>query len=591
MESYSWETCLAVCGSNAFGQLHNNDSLELMRPIFDRILFSNTTLEDQNKINKKAQVSSSGKRKDVKLVTCGSNSSMCVFSGREHECFLWGEGFGGTSLKMITSFQLGTKEIIMQLSCGQDHAGMVTDSGKVFTWGSGENGKLGHGGKQNCTTPRQIASLQCMKAIKISCGGFHTAIIAAPTEIICNISIRAVPDEERYGDGIDGQIGDENLLCGYLFTCGLNKAGQLGLGEMNPSMSRFASKSQSVIATPTLVKYFEREGCLIADVSCGFHHTTVIAVPNNAVGNNTRGNVCIETKLFSFGYGEHGRLGLGDEEDRHYPSLVKFPVLFTPAQVSAGKQHSLVRGVSGCFAWGSNDMGQLGVANPNSLEFAVEPMRILIPDSMFITSIIAGSRHSSAVTNCGKLLTWGWGEEGQLGHGSEKNSYMPRPCRLPRIGGVIGTPMAAALGNTHTIVVLKNPTYISEITQEQNVSVETKVVTIEADAVTSDKLERSSPVEEQMETDESVEDINVSTVDFVDLEYDEPMEIRKKYAIIIDNDEIIETDSSRERSILHDVDNNSIPNRVCGVRDLLIIREERRLELVSPNIILPNLQL
>jgi alpha-tubulin suppressor-like RCC1 family protein len=55
----------------------------------------------------------------------------------------------------------------------------VTTSGKVYTWGNGENGMLGHGNKTSVSTPKMIESMSHLFATSISCGAFHTAVIAA----------------------------------------------------------------------------------------------------------------------------------------------------------------------------------------------------------------------------------------------------------------------------------------------------------------------------------------------------------------------------------------------------------------------------
>jgi hypothetical protein len=65
-----------------------------------------------------------------------------------------------------------------------------------------------------------------------------------------------------------------------------------------------------------------------------------------------------------------------------------------------------------------------------------------------------------AISRCGKLLSWGWGEEGQLGHGTEKNAYLPRPVRVPRIEGEIGVPVCVAAGMSHSLCVVRNETFV-----------------------------------------------------------------------------------------------------------------------------------
>ena len=56
-----------------------------------------------------------------------------------------------------------------------------------------------------------------------------------------------------------------------------------------------------------------------------------------------------------------------------------------------------------------------------------------VPEGMELRKLAAGGRHSAGITACGKVLSWGWGEEGQLGHGTERNANLPRPCRVPKV--------------------------------------------------------------------------------------------------------------------------------------------------------------
>lgn len=240
----------------------------------------------------------------------------------------------------------------------------------------------------------------------------------------------------------------EWLRSGSLYMCGMGKAGQLGI-----DFGRQSSSEKFHLLVPTLVVALNEAGYKVARVSCGFHHTLILALPSMVVRSS------FSTAVFACGWGEHGRLGLGDEEQRPLPELVAFPQLFYATEVSAGEQHSLATGQQGCYAWGSNSMGQLGVGSPQATEFALLPMRIPIPEGMQLRQIAAGGRHSAGITACGKVLSWGWGEEGQLGHGSERNSSLPRPCRVPKIRSKAGVPVAVALGMCHTMVLLRNPNY------------------------------------------------------------------------------------------------------------------------------------
>ena len=64
-----------------------------------------------------------------------------------------------------------------------------------------------------------------------------------------------------------------------------------------------------------------------------------------------------------------------------------------------------------------------------------------------MVSIAAGELHSVAIAENGMVYTWGWGENGRLGHGSEQTLY--EPTLLPLHDEVV---VKAACGAGHTMV-------------------------------------------------------------------------------------------------------------------------------------------
>ena len=93
---------------------------------------------------------------------------------------------------------------------------------------------------------------------------------------------------------------------------------------------------------------------------------------------------------------------------------------------------------------------------------------------------------------------WGWGEEGQLGNGSEKDSWLPRPVRLPEVAGQKCIPVTVSLGTCHTLVAVRNKNYVHnpvveeiEVEEEEVVLKESfclPVVSIVADVDTSNVM-------------------------------------------------------------------------------------------------------
>lgn len=374
------------------------------------------------------------------------------------QLYTWGSG--RTSSQMKVPVALPAKITIAQLSCGHTHMGFVTERGQAFTWGAGDYGMLGHGTKSAVAEPRRVETFKAMVCTAISCGAYHTAFIAAEKSDVTYVRF---PRRQYAGSPLGVGLAGARLLTseecaagGSLYMCGLGKAGQLGLADRIP----LSGSNAGCVPRPTLVPYFEDEGARVIRVSCGFHHTLVIAVPKQALR-------VFSPTVYAFGFGEYGRLGVGDEEQLLVPTPVQFPAPFHPTQVCAGEQHSVALGNEGCYAWGSNDMGQLGTGSSPPLEMATLPQKVQLPEGMVARRIAAGGRHTAVVTHCGNVLSWGWGEEGQLGHGTEKSSSLPRPCRLPRVCDRVGVPMDLALGGTHTVVVLHNPGYIAPAPQQE----------------------------------------------------------------------------------------------------------------------------
>lgn len=418
----------------------------------------------------------------VDAVACGTNLSAAIvchesdlgLDYRKRVCYIWGAGLPGPPLRIPTPLSIMD---VKQISCGLTHCGLVTENGLVFTWGAGDQGMLGHGNRQTVMTPKSIITLTKLKALSISCGAYHTAVIACdPSDQYTHVIHLPTSEGNSSRNEEDERAAEEHSFqCGHLYTFGMNKVGQLGhvSSISSPSGSSGSSKisNKDFVVTPKRVTYFDNvgEGCVeytVAKVSCGMHHTLMLCLPLR--DKNGRVSENLITSVFCCGWGEHGRLGTGDEEHAGHPSRVEFPApssssskVFCPIDIAAGEQHSLAAGREGAYSWGSNSMGQLGIGSPSTAEMALLPVRIPLPEGMEVTQVAAGGRHSAAITRCGKLLSWGWGEEGQLGGGNEKNAAYPRPVRIPvlREESLKGVPIAVAVGMSHTMVLLMNEAY------------------------------------------------------------------------------------------------------------------------------------
>ncbi|WP_257311653.1 hypothetical protein [Geothrix fuzhouensis] len=162
----------------------------------------------------------------------------------------------------------------------------------------------------------------------------------------------------------------------------------------------------------------------------------VVAGHDHALAITTKGRV------FAWGVGGNGQLGLGDYQARMAPVTVPLP---GPAvQVAAGWGHSLALLADGrVFSWGNNTSGQLGNGTTTMSNSPAE-----VPGLASVVYITCGYNHNLAAKADQSVWMWGYNSHGQLGQGDKTNRLSP-----------VSIPVAAsqladvALGELHTLLV------------------------------------------------------------------------------------------------------------------------------------------
>tara|TARA_B100001142_G_scaffold325496_1_gene379190 strand:+ start:133 stop:1521 length:1389 start_codon:yes stop_codon:yes gene_type:complete len=287
----------------------------------------------------------------------------------------------------------------MAVAAGYHDTVIVGEDGCLFACGGNYFGELGTGNLNKQYSPTRIAGLPA-PVRQVAAGNDHTGIVT--------------------------EAGD-------LLMCGLGGDGRLGLGE------------EETRATPTLVARtaFDCEAVLM--VACGGKHTVVV----------TEGG-----GVYTFGKGGWGQLGHGDKQNQPAPRRV--PVAgFRPngspegsgeriAMVAAGHGHTVALSEAGhVFTWGLGNTGELG---HNNLQNQLAPRQVESGRRFGgekVVFVAAGAGHTVAVTEGGRLYTWGWGTSGQLGHGDTRNRLVPTLVGA----GAFGRVVMAACGGAHTLVV------------------------------------------------------------------------------------------------------------------------------------------
>ncbi|XP_067358125.1 alsin isoform X2 [Channa argus] len=99
----------------------------------------------------------------------------------------------------------------------------------------------------------------------------------------------------------------------------------------------------------------------------------------------------MQTEVWSWGHGEHGQLGQGDNLARLQPMCIKSLNNKEVVLVAAGSHHSLaLTAQSQVFSWGSNSSGQLGhMETPSTV-----PRLAKLSEGIRVWDISAGKRHT-----------------------------------------------------------------------------------------------------------------------------------------------------------------------------------------------------
>jgi alpha-tubulin suppressor-like RCC1 family protein len=145
------------------------------------------------------------------------------------------------------------------------------------------------------------------------------------------------------------------------------------------------------------------------------------------------------------GHSNAGQLGLGDTDDRDTFTVVAG--LRGVVDIDAGGEHSIaVTAEGGLYTWGTGRAIGHGGDQDTQRLFPTKVTGGGIEEA-FVVQVAAGDDHSMALTAVGELYAWGWGGDGQLGHGGKENLAVPRV-----VGGIGGPVVGMSGGYSHSLV-------------------------------------------------------------------------------------------------------------------------------------------
>lgn len=216
----------------------------------------------------------------VKQIACGYiHSALVTYDGT---VYTWGDnqhgqlGQGYTGTNMPLPVLIENFDNIKQVACGTQHTAFLSENGEVYITGNGTWGQLGLGQLiREVDKPTLITGLEKIKYL--ACGEYHTLLVTEkgnlygfgsnydgqlgvgiekeniyePTPIVLPPDFTGViPRADQVAGGTNHSI--IRTTTGQVYTVGINRRGQLGLGDVGtqitPRRIRISEKISSVAA-------------------------------------------------------------------------------------------------------------------------------------------------------------------------------------------------------------------------------------------------------------------------------------------------------------------------------------------------------
>eukprot|EP00252_Welwitschia_mirabilis_P002528 TRINITY_DN12498_c0_g1_i2.p1 TRINITY_DN12498_c0_g1~~TRINITY_DN12498_c0_g1_i2.p1 ORF type:complete len:398 (-),score=71.95 TRINITY_DN12498_c0_g1_i2:131-1324(-) len=281
-------------------------------------------------------------------------------------------------------------ERVLQIRSDEKGPRMVVE---LHSWGRGTEGQLGRGTEEIIERPRRVMSMSVPSNFQLA------PMQGLVTERLRNSSF-VLGSNSLVELGISCGLFHSALLAdGRVYLWGKGDGGRLGFGNENS------------LYEPSLNTYLEN----VQNIALGGLHSVALTKDGEA---------------FSWGYGGFGALGHTTYHRERIPKKIICPWAGRLTYIATSGAHTAAVCNSG------NENSELG-RDATLHSWIPNPVTSL--DGVNIVQIACGGFHSLALSDDGKVFTWGHGGQGQLGHGSTHNVKVPQ--------------IVKALANEHVVYI------------------------------------------------------------------------------------------------------------------------------------------
>lgn len=303
------------------------------------------------------------------------------------------------------------------ISAGELHSAAVTTDGDLYTWGDGFCGQTGHGDKRPQLEPKQVTKggLDDESVSSISCGARHTLCVTEDGEVF------------SFGLGHFGVLGRSFTPYDYDADAAVV---QLGGDDILP----LAGAGAEAAAADAVPQVHDR-------------------LPQDAQQGAAAELLAHLDRIAS--------LKLEDSSNQCIPMVIDSLQGVKIVGASAGHRHSIVLDdVGGLYTFGAGTSGALGHGDTLSQSY---PMKVteFVNESVKIMQMSAGVDMSMAVSTTGDVYSWGKTAGGRNGLGMASGTVtIPRKVVLqsPSTGDVVKA-VDVDCGYVHSAIVALDGTF------------------------------------------------------------------------------------------------------------------------------------